>query len=71
MGKRLKKSAANGQLSFQAAGFPLAFLRAQGFEADEGLIAAGDDDFFALASLFYEAGKIRFGVMDLYCRHIS
>lgn len=70
-GKRLEELAANDQLSFQTAGLALAFLCAQGFKANEGLVTTGDDDFFARASLFNEARKMRFSVMDLNRRHIS
>lgn len=69
--KRLEELAANGQFSFQTTRLALAFLCAQGLEANERFVATGDDDFFARASLFNEAGKMRLGVMDFYRRHVS
>lgn len=69
--ERLEEFAADGQFPFQAAGLALASFGAQGFEANKGLVATGDDDFLALASFFNEAGKMRFGVMDFDGRHIS
>jgi hypothetical protein len=70
-GKRRKKFAADDQFSFETAGLALAFLRAQGLEANEGLVATGDYDFLTLAGLFNEAREMRFGVMDFYRSHIS
>ena len=69
--KRLEELSADDQFSFQTAGLALAFLCAQGFKANKGLVTTGDDDFFARASLFNEAGKMRLGVMDFDCRHVS
>lgn len=70
-GKRLEEFAADYQFSFQTARLALPLFGAQGFQANERLVATRDDDFFALASLFNKAGKVRLGVMDLYCRHVS
>ena len=70
-GKRLEEFAADDQFSFQTAGLALPFLGAQRLKANEGFVTTGDDDFFAFASLFNEAGKMRFSMMDFYGRHVS
>lgn len=69
--QRLEKFGANLQSSLHAAGFALALFLAQGLQANERLIAAGDDDLLAFACLGDEAGEVGLGVMDFDREHIS
>lgn len=69
--ERLEKFGADLQSSLHAAGFALARFLAQGLQADERLVAAGDDDLFAFAGLGDEAGEVGLGVMDFDRGHIS
>jgi hypothetical protein len=71
VGERLEKFRTNLQSSLHAAGFALALFLAQGLQANERLIAAGDDDLFAFAGLGNEPGEVGLGVMDFDRGHIS
>lgn len=69
--QRLEKFRTNLQSSLHAAGFALALFLAQGLQANERVIAAGDDDLFSFAGLGDEAGEVGLGVMDFDGEHIS
>jgi hypothetical protein len=69
--KRLKEFGADRQFPFHAAGFALAFFFAERLEANQRLVAAGDNDFFSFAGFRNEAREMGFRVVNLDRRHIS
>lgn len=67
----LEEFRANFQLSLHAARLALSLFPAEGFEADERLAAAGDDDLLAFAGLLNKAREVSFCVVNLDRGHIS
>ena len=71
LGHWLEEFGADLEFSFHASRFALPLFLTKRLKANERLIAASDDDLFAIAGLFDEAREVGLGVMDFDRGHIS
>jgi len=71
LGKRLEEFGTNLQLSLHTAGLALSPFFAERLKADQGLVAACDDNLLAFAGLLNQPRQVGFGVMNLDRGHIS
>jgi len=69
--ERLEELRADLELSLHAARLALPRFLAKGLKANERLVAASNDDLFAIAGLLDEAREVRLCVMNLERGHIS
>jgi hypothetical protein len=71
VGQRLEEFRADLEFSFHASRFALPLFLTERLKANERLIAASDDDLFAITGFFDETREVGLGVMDLDRGHIS